>query len=252
MAILARLLAAGGLHPRETLFGNAPAMVLNGEVIIDCDGCASFAMELRDTFSLTIAVEGTIDGTNWHPVPVKPINQASILYTIAVAGTTQGVWVGECFGFRKLRARCTAFTSGSANVTLTATNAPLPLVGGNNMPTNNMGTTVGAAGAATTLTLASPGAGLRHHITYMRISRFAAAVLTASATPVTITTTNLPGSLAFTAEADAAQLGTRAPVVSEDFAFPLAASAQATATTIVCPATTGVIWRITAGFFPAP
>jgi hypothetical protein len=253
MANLARLLGLGNLHPRETIFGNAPAIAaVNGEVIVDCDGANSFALDLRDTFNLTMVVEGTIDGSNWIAVPMKPVNQASVLWTLAVAGSTQGVWVGECYGFRKLRARCSAWTSGSANVTLATSLALMPISAGSNYATTGLGTTVGAAGAAATLTLASPGAGLRHYLTYLRISRYAAAVLTASATPVTITTTNLPGTLAFTAEADAAQLGTRAPVVSEDFAAAIAANAQATATTIVCPAITGVIWRITAGFYPAP
>lgn len=38
----------------------------------------------------------------------------------------------------------------------------------------------------------------------------------------------------------------------EDFAYPIAASAQNAATTIVCPATTNVIWRVTAGYYVAP
>jgi hypothetical protein len=38
----------------------------------------------------------------------------------------------------------------------------------------------------------------------------------------------------------------------EDFAYPVSTVAQNTATTIVCPATVGVIWRITAGYYVAP
>lgn len=81
--------------------------------------------------------------------------------------------------------------------------------------------------------------------------RNAAAALTAAAAPVTVTTTNIPGSLAFSFAADAALQGT-IDRWREDFAFPIAASAQNTATTIVCPLTTGVIWRITAGYYIAP
>jgi hypothetical protein len=69
---------------------------------------------------------------------------------------------------------------------------------------------------------------------------------------VIITTTNLPGALAFSVEADAAAQGTRASAVSEDFSYPLATSAQNTATTFVAPLTTGVIWRLTAGYYVAP
>jgi hypothetical protein len=53
------------------------------------------------------------------------------------------------------------------------------------------------------------------------------------------------------AAADAALQGTTF-TLREDFAYPIAASAQATATTIVCPATANVIWRVTAGFYVAP
>jgi len=117
--------------------------------------------------------------------------------------------------------------------------------------TTGIGTATGASGAVVTLTLTSPGAGLRHYVTYVSINRYAAALLTASATPVVVTTTNFPGALAFTFPADAAALGTLFQL-QEDFTYPIASSALATNTTIVCPATTGVIWRVSAGFYVAP
>jgi hypothetical protein len=39
--------------------------------------------------------------------------------------------------------------------------------------------------------------------------------------------------------------------IQEDFSYPLAASAQNTAVTIVAPALTGVIWRLSAGYYLA-
>lgn len=251
MAKISRDLSVGTLHPRENIFADGILGALNAEIIIAADGCSSLSLDLRGTFSMTIEVSGSVDGTNWTLIPVRPLNLAALAYVAAVTGTTAGIWVGKCAPFRFIRARCTAYTSGSAVVTLCGDTAPLDdsLQG---MVTPVLATAVGASAAAVTLTIASPGAGLRHYLTYLRVSRYAAAVLTASATPVTITTTNIPGALAFTCEADAAALGTRATVVSEDFAYPLAVSAQATATTIVCPGTTGVIWRVTAGYYAAP
>ena len=119
------------------------------------------------------------------------------------------------------------------------------------MVTTHVVTGTAAAGAALTLTMPSPGAGLRAYLTYLRIGRFAAAALTAGAAPVVVTTTNLPGSVAFSIPADASPAG-ELFAYQEDFAYPIAASAMATATTIVCPATTGVIWRATAGYYIAP
>jgi hypothetical protein len=181
---------------------------------------------------------------------MRPINQASTLYVSAVVGTGSGSWVGQCAGYRQVRARVTAYTSGAATATIVANSGSYDnLLFG--PQTNNIGTTAGAAGAATTLTLAAPGAGLRHYLTYVSIQRTAAALLTAGAAPVNVTTTNLPGSLVFRFPADAAAQGTMF-AIREDFAFPLSANAQNTATTIVCPATTNVVWGVTAGFYVAP
>lgn len=239
------------LHPREDLYVTGNLGALNAEIITDCDGASTFTVDLRGTFNMTIEISGTVDGTNWTLIPVKAINAASVLYLTGIAGTAAGIWVGECAGFRRVRARVTAYTSGSASATLSTSVGiiPEPLRGSN--VTSIIGTAVGASGAAVTLTIASPGAGLRHYLTYLSINRFAVALLTAGAAPVTVTTTNLPGSLAFSFPAEAAAQGT-IDRWREDFAFPLAASAQGTATTIVCPATTNVIWRVTAGYYVAP
>ena len=250
MAKLATDLRSATLHPREAIFSTATLGSLNAETIIFADGCGTVSIDLRGTFSMTIEVAGTVDGTNWTLIPMRPINVASVLYVAAITGTTAGTWVGQCAGFRQVRARVTAYTSGSATTTLAANTALYdPTIFG--PVTNSIGTAVGASGAAVTLTLAAPGAGLRHYLTYLAINRFAAAVLTAAAAPVTVTTTNLPGTLAFSFPAEAAALGT-IDRWREDFAFPVASSAQNTATTIVCPVTTGVIWRVTAGFYVAP
>lgn len=250
MAKLSTDLRDAVLHPRESLSGTGTLGALNAEIFADCDGSGSLALDLRGTFSLTVEVAGTIDGTNWVPIPLRPLNTAAVSYVAAVAGTAAGVWVGSAAPFRRVRARVTAYTSGAATAVL-MTNLPLldqSLLG---QVAPSLGTAVGASGAAVTLTLASPGAGLRHYITYLSIVRFAAVALTAAGTPVTLTTTNLPGALAFTFPADALGLGA-VDRWREDFAYPIAASAQATATTIVCPATTNVIWRVTAGFYVAP
>ena len=250
MAKLSTDLRSAVLHPREAIFSTANLGSLNAETIIFSDSCATVTLDLRGTFSLTVEVSGTVDGTNWTLIPMRPVNVASVAYVAAVAGTAAGTWVGQCAGYRKVRARVTAYTSGSTTATIAANSATYDnLMFG--AVTSGVGTTIGTAGAATTLTLAAPGAGLRHYLTYLAINRFATALLTAGAAPVNVTTTNLPGTLAFSFAADAAEKGA-IDRWREDFAFPIAASAQNTATTIVCPATTGVIWRVTAGFYVAP
>lgn len=251
MAKISRDLGAGStLHPRENLFIAGNLGSLNAMVIVEGDGASTVSLDLRGTFSLTVEVAGTIDGVNWTLIPMRPINLASLAYVSAIAGTAAGVWMGDCAGFNQLRARVTAYTSGFASAVLATSSGDLTEQLSNRI-THSAITAVGAAGAAVTLTIPSPGAGLRNYITYLAINRFASTLLTAGAAPVTITTTNLPGTLAISFPADAAAQGTLFPW-REDFAYALASSAQSATTTIVCPITTGVIWRVTAGYYVAP
>jgi hypothetical protein len=249
MAKISKDLSTGTLHPRELLYLAGALGSAGAEIIIPADGGGSVALDLRGTFNLTVEVSGTVDGTNWTPIPVRPVNQASVAYVPAVTGSAAGLWVGATLGFKQVRARCTAYTSGSATAVISSSIAPLDQsLSGTSITAN---TTTGASGAAVTLTIANPGTGLRNYLTFVEIVRFAAAVLTAGAAPVVVNSGNLPNALAWSLPADAAALGTEF-VLREDFNYPLASSAQGTATTIVAPLTTGVIWRLTAGYFVAP
>lgn len=111
-------------------------------------------------------------------------------------------------------------------------------------------TAVGASGASVTLTIPAAGAGLFHYLTHVHITMYAAAALTPSATPNSVTTTNLPGSIAWTFPTAGAQ-GVVA-LIDETFnAAPIKSSVSNTATTIVCPAFTGAIWRVIVNYFSA-
>lgn len=235
-------------HPRETLTVAGNIAALNSEVVLKSDSAGSVSLDLRGTFVLTVEVSGTVDGVNWIVIPMRPVNTASRLYVVSMSAP--GAWMGSCGAYKRVRARCIAYTSGSATTTVLASNAPMDQsIDG--QVTSALGTAVGASGASVVLTLAAAGAGLRHYLTYITIERFSAALLVASGTPTTITTTNLPGSLAFSIASDAALLGS-STARQQDFAYPLVSSAQNAATTITAPATAGVIWRITAGYYIAP
>jgi hypothetical protein len=248
MAKLSRDLTTGTLHPRENLVATGALGALNSEIIVNADGASTVTLDLRGTFNLTVEVSGSADGVNWVVLPVRPVTGG--IYQAVVAGAAPGIWVAACAGFARLRARVTAYTSGSAAAVLLAATGLLDdrLLG---EVSSNIGTNTGVAGAAVILSLAAPGAGLRHYLTRLAIERHAAAALTAGATPTLITTTNLPGSLAFSIPVEAAAAGT----VYEKFtdpSRPMMSSAQNTATTIVAGAVTSVIWRITALFYVAP
>ena len=247
MAKLSKDISAGNLHPRENLSGTGNLGALNAEVQIESHGCATVSIDLRGTFVATVQVQGSVDGVNWVLIPVR----SAVGGPFAAGVTAVGVYSASCVGFTRVRAIVTAYTSGTATTVIAASLALFDDFARMGGVTNQIVTAVGAAAAAVTVTLPAPGAGLRHYITYLSMNRFASALLTAGAAPVTVTTTNLPGSLAFSFAADAAAAGSM-DRWREDFAFPIASSAQNTATTIVMPATTGVIWRGTVGYYIAP
>jgi hypothetical protein len=155
----------------------------------------------------------------------------------------------EAVGFKRIRTRVSAYTSGNVTVAARATIADF-LINTATIPVL-AGTVTAAANTAATLTLAAPGAGLRHYITGLEITRNATAALAGTATLV-ITTTNLPGPLAWSVGNAMVAGGTQIDV-QRDFSQPLQSSAQNTATTIVCPAAgAAVLWRINAYYYLAP
>ena len=140
----------------------------------------------------------------------------------------------------------TAYTSGTAIVAMTA-NVGNAIVYVKPIPSNLHITGTGASGAAVTVTLPS-AAGLFHYITAIKMEKFAVAALTAAATPVIVTTTNLPGSRAYSIDASAQAAGT---IIKdrEQFSPPIKSSAAGTNTTIVAPIVTSGIWRISVDYY---
>lgn len=101
---------------------------------------------------------------------------------------------------------------------------------------------VGAAAAAVTVTLPAAGAGLFHYIDTIEITLFNSAARTGSATPVTVTSTNLPSAVAWTFPSAGVIGAVDRYALSSN--RPLRSATANAATTIVCPATTGVVWRV--------
>lgn len=234
-------------RPRTDVRVSGSIAALNGEIALSLNGETTATVDMRTSaFTGTITFQGTIDGTNYITIPAyNPLTELWV-----TTFTAAGQWVlPNIAGYRIVRCIATSFTSGSATVTLNASLGQ-SVTYNKAIPANLTATTVGTSGSATTLTISSGGAGLYHYIGYLRIDRFAAALLTAAATPVTVTTTNISGSLAFTFPADVAAQGS---VYTQEFngANPIKSTNAATNTTIVCPATTSVIWRVTAVYYVA-
>jgi hypothetical protein len=231
----------------------------NQEVVLDVNGDSNVLVSMvPSAFIGTIDFTGTGDstGSSYHSIPAYSYAVGNVGGTIPIAGqplitdalvaaNTLRQYVIPCGQLKKVRVRTLAYTSGSAVFTLRSdSNAPLNTEIDAKAATL-AGTNTAASGSAVTLTLAAV-AGFRHVLMSVHIVRSATAALTASATPVTVTTTNIPGNPIFTFGSDVAAQGIDKDMRLDCGPTGLATTTINTATTIVAPAYTGVIWRINA------
>jgi hypothetical protein len=102
-------------------------------------------------------------------------------------------------------------------------------------------TATGVSGAGVTLTLPAV-VDQFHYVTFIELVAYTTANRSGNSTPIVVTTTNLPGNPAFTF-ATAASVGTT-DTKTYVHTLPLRSVVSNTATTIVCPATAAIIWRV--------
>jgi hypothetical protein len=260
MSILRNLL--GNFMPHmESRRSSGNLAVVNAELVHDVNGDASAVIYIDGTGTLnaTYIVEGSPDDTNYVPLICYPYTPASLggtlpqagqpIYTEAVnAAAVDRMLCCAVGGLRKIRVRLTAYTGGNAAVTINSDECPSisPYVRDQKAATL-MVTATGAVSTAVTLTIPAV-TGLRHYIDRIDVVRSATAALTASATPVLVTTTNIPGTPALTFGSDAAGIGVDKQQSIDFGGAGVAATAVGTATTVVCPLYTGVIWRVNAAY----
>jgi hypothetical protein len=215
---------------------------LNAVAFVDLAGASIVLNDLRSAaFTGTVVFETTVDGVN-YAAALGLVGSAAVSLITGAGVVNQQVIVGVT-GARQYRIRVSAYTSGTLTVGLRATQADyatfaLPVAAPLAV------TATAAVNTGVTLTLPAPSAGLFHIITYIRIDRFFATAGLAGATPTVVTSTNLPGTMAWSF-ATAGAIGSRDFIVLNP-TQPIKSSTAATATTIVCPASTDTIWRVSA------
>jgi hypothetical protein len=259
---LARNLANDFVPIRESRTATGTLAAANAELVMTLSGDQSVMINIDGsgaTLNATFVVEGTIDGTTYFPVLAYPYTPGCNAGTLGLApipilneavNTTsvRRVLSVATGGLSAIRVRLSAWTGGVATVVMISDPAVTQVHPNLLTPecATHMVTVTAAAGSIATCTIPAV-AGLRHYLTRLSIVKFNAALLTAAATPVLVTTTNLPGTPTFSFPADAAAQGTISEQ-SMDFGHGLAATAVNTNTTIVGPATTNIIWRINATY----
>lgn len=245
--------------PKATSSGTLAAN--NAELILDVDSDNSALLYIQSTsFVGTIEFTGVNDvgSTQYFSVAAYPYSIGCAGGTIPLAGqpmlldalvaaNTARVYAIPCGQLKKVRVRVSAYTSGSCVATFTADQTDPLNTAVTARSTTLLVTATGAASAAVTATLPAV-AGLRHIIDFIQVTRSATAALTASATPVVVTTTNMQGSPALTFGSDVAGVGIDKEVKLDFGSTGASATALGTASTVVCPVYTGVIWRVTVGY----
>ena len=264
MSILKNALGAIVPVRERRSVGPVNLAALNQEFTMDLNGDSHVLVYvLSDLFVGTLEFTGAIDGTDVPEVapslffPIQayaysigctggtiPSAGQPLLSDALVAANLTRVYSIPVGQLKRLRIRASAYTSGNCSIYAVADpNRSLNPSAGDQDPATLAVTATGAVNAAVTLTLPAV-TGLRHYIDSLHIVRSATAALTASATPVVVTTTGLPGNPAFTFGADVAGIGIDKEQRLECGPEGLAASALGVATTVVCPVYTGVIWRV--------
>lgn len=231
-------------RPRTDVRTTGVLALLNAELLLPLNGESSASFDLRGTFVGTFVVEATKDGSNFISVPFyNPLTE-----TFATIATGAGAFeIPNIASFIKIRVRCSAYTSGSATVSLNASLGMLMFYS-KPVPTLLSVTATGAVSVAATATLAAGGAGLFHYITRILINKYVGATLTAAATPAIVTTTNINNTPSFNFKT----LGSLGDSETLDIFFtgnPLKSSVSNTATTFVAPVLTGAIWKITVFYY---
>lgn len=254
--------AAGAIVPiRERREANGVLATVNAELALDVNGDESALVYIQSTaFVGTLAFTGTsnADATQFFPVAAYPYSIGCVGGTIPlggqpllldalVAANTARVYAIPVGQLKKLLVRVTAYTSGACDCTIISEAQASLNTAINAKPSTLLATATGAASAAVTATLPAV-VGLRHIIDFIVVTRSATVALTAAATPLVVTTTNLPGSPAITVGADAAAIGVDKEVRLDFGSSGLAATVLGTATTVVAPVATGSIWRITVAY----
>lgn len=183
----------------------------------------------------------TVDGVFWQAT--QPVSAAQLPAALAAAGgmKVEGVAGGVAQPISAaslplpVGAATDAVMTGGAQV-VQVRSAPLIV------------TVTGAAAGAVTATLPLV-AGQFHYITKISIIKYASVATVGAAAPTVVTTTNLPGSLAFTLPT-ALAVGTQYELDVEPTS-PIKSSVAATATTIVAASLASIIYRVTVYYYTA-
>lgn len=107
----------------NTITNKGPLSALNDTLQISTGVMGTVGVDVRGTFVGTVTFQVSIDGENWINLPMLPVGSSTNIATVTSA-TAAGAWLGLVSGVAQFRVRMTAYTSGSAMVTVRAEESP--------------------------------------------------------------------------------------------------------------------------------
>lgn len=93
---------------------------LNAVASAGCEDAEDVGIQISGTFAGTLTFQCSIDGANWVTAAVQPIG-ATAATTWVTTTTTGGIWTRPVGGVKFVRVQMTAYTSGSASVSIVET-----------------------------------------------------------------------------------------------------------------------------------
>jgi hypothetical protein len=101
---------------------------LNANVQMSAQGVGDVGVTITGTWVATLTFQGTIDGTNWFTIDAMPLPVTSSS-VCAQTTTANGQWTIAAAGLAKVRVIATAYTSGTATVTMEGNQASSTIEG---------------------------------------------------------------------------------------------------------------------------
>lgn len=110
--LLSPLIHAQALFSRDADSLQTAAVATGNGTALTVRGYGGAIIQVTGTFSATLIVEGTVDGTNWVTLRVMNVSDGSFVTSV----TATGVYAIATAGIETIRARVSAYTSGSVTV----------------------------------------------------------------------------------------------------------------------------------------
>ena len=100
---------------------------LNAETVVQLNGQSTVMFDVRTAAgSLTFQFDATVDGTNFFPVQAIAQSTQAAVTAVAIASTHAISYMVACAGYRAVRCRVSAFTSGTIVVAARGSAGQLP------------------------------------------------------------------------------------------------------------------------------